>query len=85
MIEALGEQGGKVLVIHFPQANSCQLRVQGLKKYWVHTMMALAGRIEIVAELDGGGVRDEGYKVTEDTLQAHPIWLEFSLSMILPV
>ena len=32
----------------------------------------VAGRIEIVAELDGGGVRDEGYKVTEDTLQAHP-------------
>jgi ribose transport system substrate-binding protein len=29
-------------------------------------------RIEVVAQLDGGGVRDEGYKVTEDTLQAHP-------------
>ena len=26
----------------------------------------------MVAQLDGGGVRDEGYKVTEDTLQAHP-------------
>ena len=25
-----------------------------------------------MAQLDGGGVRDEGYKVTEDTLQAHP-------------
>ena len=32
MIEALGENGGKVLVVHFPQANSCQLRVQGFKE-----------------------------------------------------
>ena len=30
------------------------------------------GEIVVVSELDGGGVRDEGYKVTEDTLQAHP-------------
>ena len=32
MIEALGDSGGKVLVVHFPQANSCQLRVQGFKE-----------------------------------------------------
>ena len=73
MIEALGEQGGKVLVIHFPQANSCQLRVQGFEEVLgAYNDGLVAGRIEIVAELDGGGVRDEGYKVTEDTLQAHP-------------
>lgn len=29
MIEALGEAGGDVLVLHFKQANSCILRVQG--------------------------------------------------------
>jgi ribose transport system substrate-binding protein len=29
MIDALGEQGGKVLILHFPQANSCVLRVKG--------------------------------------------------------
>ena len=73
MIEALGEQGGKVLVIHFPQANSCQLRVQGFEEVLgAYNDGLVAGKIEIVAELDGGGVRDEGYKVTEDTLQAHP-------------
>ncbi len=73
MIEALGEQGGKVLVIHFPQANSCQLRVQGFQEVLgAYNDGLVAGKIEIVAELDGGGVRDEGYKVTEDTLQAHP-------------
>ena len=73
MIEALGEQGGKVLVVHFPQANSCQLRVQGFEEViGVYNQGLSVGLIEVVAQLDGGGVRDEGYKVTEDTLQAHP-------------
>lgn len=73
MVEALGEQGGEVLVIHFPQANSCQLRVRGFEEVIAaYNQGLVAGRIEVVAELDGGGVRDEGYKVTEDTLQAHP-------------
>jgi ribose transport system substrate-binding protein len=62
-----------VLVIHFPQANSCQLRVRGFEEVIAaYNQGLVAGRIEVVAELDGGGVRDEGYKVTEDTLQAHP-------------
>ena len=73
MIEALGDSGGKVLVVHFPQANSCQLRVQGFKEVIdAHNESSGSTKIEVVAELDGGGVRDEGYKVTEDTLQAHP-------------
>ena len=73
MIEALGVEGGKVLIVHFPQANSCQLRVQGFEEVISRYNHGLVGgRIEVVAQLDGGGVRDEGYKVTEDTLQAHP-------------
>lgn len=73
MIEALGESGGKVLVVHFPQANSCQLRVTGFKEIIdKHNQGKVTGQVVVVAELDGGGVRDEGYKVTEDTLQAHP-------------
>ena len=73
MIEALGDEGGKVLVVHFPQANSCQLRVQGFKEVInAHNQGKETGKIVVVTELDGGGVRDEGYKVTEDTLQAHP-------------
>ena len=73
MIEALGEQGGKVLVVHFPQANSCQLRVQGFEEViGAYNQGLSTGLIEVVAQLDGGGVRDEGYKVTDDTLQAHP-------------
>ena len=73
MIEALGDEGGKVLVVHFPQANSCQLLVQGFKEVInAHNQGKETGKIVVVTELDGGGVRDEGYKVTEDTLQAHP-------------
>src|SRR5204863_4608957 len=30
-----------------------------------------SGKIEIVAELPGGGVKDQGYKAAEDLLQAH--------------
>ena len=73
MVDALGETGGKVLVVHFPQANSCQLRVQGFKEVInAYNRGREIGKIEVVAELDGGGVRDEGYKVAEDTMQAHP-------------
>ena len=73
MIEALDGMGGKVLVVHFPQANSCQLRVEGFKEViQIHNQRNETEKIVVVAELDGGGVRDEGYKVTEDTMQAHP-------------
>ena len=73
MIEALGDQGGEVLIVHFPQANSCQLRVQGFEEVIGKYNAGLSvNQIVVVAQLDGGGVRDEGYKVTEDTLQAHP-------------
>lgn len=73
MIEALDPEGGEVLIIHFPQANSCQLRVQGFEEVIGKYNQGLTtNQIKVVAQLDGGGVRDEGYKVTEDTLQAHP-------------
>src|SRR3954465_5335234 len=32
MIEALGEAGGKVAILHFKQAESCQLRVKGFRE-----------------------------------------------------
>ena len=55
MIEALGENGGKVLVVHFPQANSCQLRVQGFKEVInAYNQGKETGKIVVVSELDGG-------------------------------
>ena len=62
MIEALDGMGGKVLVVHFPQANSCQLRVEGFKEViQIHNQRNETEKIVVVAELDGGGVRDVGY------------------------
>ncbi|MHC4875233.1 MAG: substrate-binding domain-containing protein [Planctomycetota bacterium] len=73
MIEALGEDGGQVLILHFKQANSCVLRVQGFREMIdAHNTERDSGKIEVVAELEGGGLQDEGFRATSDALQAHP-------------
>lgn len=73
MIEALGEAGGEVLVLHFKQANSCVLRVDGFRHaIGEYNRDRTEGRIEIVAELEGGGLRDEGYRAMADGIQAYP-------------
>jgi ribose transport system substrate-binding protein len=71
MIEALGESGGKVAVLHFKQAESCLLRVGGFREVIDAHNAQAAGKIEIVAELESGGAKDVGYKAAEDVLQAH--------------
>lgn len=72
MIEALGEAGGEVLVLHFKQANSCVLRVQGFSEVLAeHNKDRDSGNITVVSELEGGGLRDEGFKAASDALQAH--------------
>ena len=72
MIEALGEAGGPVAVLHFKQAESCQLRVKGFKDAIEAHNSSGKAKIEIVAELEAGGAKDQGYKATEDALQANP-------------
>jgi len=73
MIEALGESGGQVLVLHFKQANSCVERVRGFMDVVnAHNESDATGKIEVVAELEGGGLRDQGFRATADALQAHP-------------
>lgn len=73
MVKAIGESGGKVAVIDFPQAESCQLRVKGFKEILdAHNKETKNAKIEIVARLDGGGVRDEGFKATKDTIESNP-------------
>ena len=73
MIEALGDGGGQVLILHFKQANSCVLRVKGfMEVVEAHNKGRKSGMIEVVAELEGGGLRDEGFRATSDALQAHP-------------
>jgi ribose transport system substrate-binding protein len=67
MIEVLGEQGGKVGILHHKLVESCILRVNGFRE-----VIEKRPAIKIVAELPGGGVKDQGYKAAEDLLQAHP-------------
>ena len=72
MIEALGEEGGEVLVLDLKKANSCVLRVDGFKKVInAHNKGRISGKIEIVAELDGNGDRTKGYESASAALQAH--------------
>ena len=70
MIEALGAGGGKVAVLHFKQAESCQLRVKGFREVIDAHNQDAAAKIEIVTELESGGAKDAGFKAMEDALQA---------------
>jgi ribose transport system substrate-binding protein len=73
MLELVGEAGGKIAVLHFPQVESCQLRVKGfLEVVEAHNTSGRGGRIDIVATLDGGGARDKGHDAARDAIQSHP-------------
>jgi len=72
MIEALGEAGGKIAVLHFKQAESCQLRVKGLMEVIRAHNAGGKSKIDVVTELESGAAKDLGYKAAEDALQAHP-------------
>jgi len=73
MVRLLEDRGGKVAILHFPQAESCQLRVKGfLEMIEAHHRIPGSSTIEIVATLDGGGVRDEGFRAAKDVIEAHP-------------
>lgn len=72
MIEALGPVGGKVAILHFKQAESCLLRVQGFREVIeAYNRLGKGGRIHIVGEFPGDGHKDKGYNATEDVLQTH--------------
>jgi ribose transport system substrate-binding protein len=73
MIEALGEAGGKVVILDYKDAESCLLRVQGFKEVIEQYNKGRAtGRIEIVAELPGDGKKDKGDRSAQDALIGHP-------------
>jgi ribose transport system substrate-binding protein len=73
IIETLGEAGGRVAIINHKLVESCILRVKGFKEVLEqHNAGRSTGKIEIVADLPGGGVKDGGFRAAEDLLQAHP-------------
>ena len=72
MLEALQYDAGKVLILHFAQANSCVERVQGFREVIdKHNSERPDDTIELV-ELEGGGLQDEGFRATADALVSHP-------------
>lgn len=73
MIEVLGESGGEVAILHFPQAQSCVLRVKGFRKaIEEHNAKNPDSTIKIVAEREGGGEQDKSFKRTTELVQAFP-------------
>jgi ribose transport system substrate-binding protein len=72
MIEALGEAGGKIAILDHKPVESCQLRVQGFKEVLDEHNQKAPGKITVVKELPGGGVKDQGRRAAADLLQAHP-------------
>lgn len=73
MVKLLAGTGGQVAILHFPQAESCQLRVKGfLEVIAKHNAGSSGDKIEVVATLDGGGLRDEGFKAAKDMIEANP-------------
>lgn len=71
MIEALGGSG-KIGILSFPVVESCIQRVKGFKEVIeMYNSGKNKGNIDIVAELDGGGLKDKGQKAAEDMMQAH--------------
>lgn len=72
MIEALGDGGGEIALLHFKQVESCILRVNGFREVIDAHNASGKAKIEIVAELESGGAKDIGFKAMEDALQANP-------------
>lgn len=71
MIEAL-PAGGKVAVLHYMQAQSCQLRVKGFTEGINAHNERSDAKIEIVQVLEGGAAKDKSAAAAEDVLQTHP-------------
>jgi ribose transport system substrate-binding protein len=72
MIEALGDRGGKILVLEFKDAESCLKRVEGFESVIGEHNKKAAGKIITVSQLGCKGDKEVGKKVTEDALQKHP-------------
>ena len=70
MIEALPD-GGKVAVLHYKQAQSCQLRVQGFTEVIDGHNASSESKIDIVQVLEGGAAKDKSAAAADDILQTH--------------
>jgi len=72
MIEALGEKGGKVAILHAKKFESCRLRVKGFREV-IEAHNAKGGNpIEIVAEYESDGAKESGFNAGLDAVQKDP-------------
>lgn len=69
VLEVLGETGGNVAIIDHPEVESVIQRTKGFADVINESGN---GKVDIVAQLPGGGVKDKAFRVAEDILQAHP-------------
>ena len=73
MVKLIWETGGKVAVLHYPDVESCQLRVQGFTEIvGAHNAKDGAAKIEIATTLNGLGSREGGFAAAKDAIEAHP-------------
>ena len=74
MVQTLGPKGGQVLVLGFKVAKACVLRVQGFKEAIEshNSNKEASGKIEIVAEADGGANQRKSQQAAAASLQGHP-------------
>lgn len=73
MIKHLGDAGGKVAILHYPDVESCQRRVEGFQDVIDgHNAKPDIEPIEIVATLDSRAKRDGAFKAASDIIEAHP-------------
>jgi len=72
MVKLLGEAGGKVAILHFAQAESCQLRVKGFTEVIeAHNQKDGVAKIEIVSTLESLAERARGQQAAQDAMQAN--------------
>ena len=73
LIEAVGDSGGKVVLLDHEVVESTIERAKGFKEVLeAHNRSGKGGKLELVAELPCGGARDVGFRSTEDAIQSHP-------------
>ena len=73
IVKLLGESGGKVAVLHYPDVESCQLRVKGFTEVVeAHNANPDAAKIDVATTLNGQGAREAGFAAAKDAIEAHP-------------
>ena len=70
LVDAIGGSG-TIAVIDHPTVESVILRTRGFHEV-IEKRQAAGARLEVVAQLPGGGTKDVAFRVAEDILQAHP-------------